>query len=151
LSSVLFRLYSSYNIHMAEQTLHGEIAQIEEHLAKKREELKQQQEAGDIESLPDDKEVLRKVVGEQINPESSAPSQSQSDDDDDSSTHPPPSDETPLYEVPEIHKAFNSSIESAAKEARDLNNPALMDAFHDALADQLYDHLVEQGKLKKIE
>ena len=49
-----------------------------------------------------------------------------------------------------MNDAFANSIASAAKKARDTNNPALMDAFHDALVDQLFDHLVERGKLERI-
>ena len=49
-----------------------------------------------------------------------------------------------------VNTAFTKSLKDAADDARKTNNAALIDAFHDALVDQLYDHLVERGKLKKL-
>jgi len=49
-----------------------------------------------------------------------------------------------------VNLAFTKSIEEAVKAASKLNNPALIDAFHDVLVDQLYNTLIERGKLKKM-
>lgn len=49
-----------------------------------------------------------------------------------------------------VNLAFTKNIESAVKAVSKLNNPALIDAFHDILVDQLYNTLIERGKLKKI-
>ncbi|TSC75187.1 MAG: Uncharacterized protein G01um101444_33 [Parcubacteria group bacterium Gr01-1014_44] len=49
-----------------------------------------------------------------------------------------------------VNIAFTQSIEEAVKTVTKLNNPALIDAFHDVLVDQLYNTLIERGKLKKI-
>ena len=40
--------------------------------------------------------------------------------------------------------------EKAIKNARAIGNPAIIDAFHDALVDELYDHLIERRKLQKL-
>lgn len=139
------------------QTLHNEIAQIEQSLAQKKEQLKTEQDTGKMESMPDDKEVLHEVVGEHINSDVSAPTATQTDDS--QTTLPPLTDDIPSYMTPElqskvqslVNMAFSDSIDKAAKMAKETRNPALMDAFHDAIVDQLYDHLVEQGKLKKVD
>lgn len=49
-----------------------------------------------------------------------------------------------------VNMAFSQSIADAVKAASKLNNPALVDAFHDVLVDQLYGTLIERGKLKKM-
>jgi hypothetical protein len=49
-----------------------------------------------------------------------------------------------------IQMAMDKSVVEAINIARNLDNPYLLDEFHDALIDQLYDQLVEQGKLKQI-
>ena len=41
-------------------------------------------------------------------------------------------------------------FQDTVKEVSKINNPALLDAFHDVLVDQLYDVLVERGKLEKV-
>ena len=128
-------------------------------------ELKRMQENGEIVELPHEKETLRSVIQEKINqhaPVQTSPTPAKDDDDEEKdntvSTPPAPQAEMPSYLRPElkeqvqhfVNDAFANSIASAAKKARDTNNPALMDAFHDALVDQLFDHLVERGKLERI-
>jgi len=145
--------------------LSNEIAQIEEQLAKKREQLQEQQGGDDNESMLGDKEMLHDVVREHIQAESQPSQSTQTDDDtdeqddDNQDTLPPITADTPSYLNPElqgkvqslVNTAFTDSIKKAAQSARDMNNPALMDAFHDSLVDQLYDDLVERGKLKRVE
>lgn len=46
--------------------------------------------------------------------------------------------------------ALDKGIHQAIGLARDLDNPYLLDEFHDALIDELRQRLVEAGKLKKI-
>ena len=46
--------------------------------------------------------------------------------------------------------AFDKSVIEAVGVAKGLDNPYLLDEFHDALVDKLYNKLVEQGKLKQI-
>ncbi|MEX1063767.1 MAG: hypothetical protein WD898_00455 [Candidatus Paceibacterota bacterium] len=132
-----------------------EIAQIEQNLASKRAELDRQKESGEISEVPHEKETLKEVVGEKISPVipapvSPAPQQPV--------PTPPPVVDTPSYLSPElkdkvqelVNTAFNKTIEDAIKEAKSTNNPALIDAFHDALVDELYDQLVERGKLRPL-
>jgi len=49
-----------------------------------------------------------------------------------------------------IQMAFDKSVVEAVGVAKGLDNPYLLDAFHDALVDKLYNKLIEQGKLKQI-
>ncbi|MFH1769049.1 MAG: hypothetical protein ABH833_00070 [Parcubacteria group bacterium] len=139
--------------------LHNEIAQLEQHLETKKAELKQQQESGTIGEMPHDKEILRETLHEKFIP---APQQTTQQDDDQDDVaqdqQPTPQTDTQSGMTPEIHNAvqqlvdtaFTKSITEAANQAQKTNNPALIDAFHDALVDQLYDDLVERGKLKKL-
>jgi len=46
--------------------------------------------------------------------------------------------------------AFERGIIHATKVANKLDDPYILDEFHDTLVDELYKHLVEQGKLKKV-
>ena len=49
-----------------------------------------------------------------------------------------------------VDLAFQKGINYATDVARDLDNPYLMDAFHDTLVDKLHKELVERGKLEEI-
>ena len=46
--------------------------------------------------------------------------------------------------------AFEKGIPHAIEVAKRLENPYLLDEFHDALVDELYNKLIEEGKLKQI-
>jgi Arc/MetJ-type ribon-helix-helix transcriptional regulator len=141
-------------------TLEQEITQIEKQLAEKRAVLEQQQQSGQIAEVPQEKETLREVVREQYAPP--VPSMGSASSPQASSgqvvTPPPPIVEPPSYLSPELKEkvqelvnlAFSQSPSEAIKQARATNNAALIDAFHDALADELYNYLIERGKLKKI-
>lgn len=43
--------------------------------------------------------------------------------------------------------AFQKGVEAALKAAQELNNPYILDEFHDALVDQLYDRLISEKKI----
>ncbi len=49
-----------------------------------------------------------------------------------------------------VSLAFDKGIYQAVKSARDLNNPYLLDRFHDTLVNELYDQLVKHKKVKPI-
>ncbi|HUT96442.1 MAG TPA: hypothetical protein VMW82_02665 [Candidatus Paceibacterota bacterium] len=49
-----------------------------------------------------------------------------------------------------IEVAFEKGVIEAVEVAKNLDNPYLLDEFHDALIDEFYKKLVEQGKLKAI-
>lgn len=140
--------------------LQQEITQMEQVLAQKRQALESQQAAGEITDLPSPKETLREVVEEQIRPASPAPAQvtQTSEDNNQPITSLPPPIEPPSYLSPQlkeqvqslVNTAFSKSINEAIKIVRATNNAALIDAFHDVLVDELYNLLVERGKLPKI-
>jgi len=50
-----------------------------------------------------------------------------------------------------INLVFTQSIDAGIKSAAQSGNPALIDAFHDVLVDELYGALLERQKIKKIE
>lgn len=135
--------------------LEQEIAQIERDLASKRAVLEEQQKTGALQEMPHEKETLREIVGEKIMP---SPAPAPSTPSVKPSVVPPPPVEPPSYMSEELKAkvqnlvdiAFNKSLDDAIKEARATNNAALIDAFHDALVDELYNYLVERGKLKKM-
>ncbi|MBU1292197.1 hypothetical protein KKH07_01795 [Patescibacteria group bacterium] len=45
--------------------------------------------------------------------------------------------------------AFEKGLDKAIEEAKKLNNPHILDEFHDILVDELYKKLVEAGKLEQ--
>lgn len=49
-----------------------------------------------------------------------------------------------------INLVFEKGIDEAVDVAKHLDSPYLIDELHDTLVDELYNKLVEQGKLKKI-
>ena len=46
--------------------------------------------------------------------------------------------------------AFEKGIPHAIEVAKRLDNPYILDEFHDALIDNLYSKLIENGKLKEL-
>jgi hypothetical protein len=49
-----------------------------------------------------------------------------------------------------IQMVFGKGIVEAVEVAKNLDSPYLLDEFHDALIDHLYNKLVKEGKLKQI-
>lgn len=130
----------------AEATIEQEIAQLEKQLQEKKADLGQQPEQK--ESLTD-KEALRQVVGEKIQQHAptyvpkSAP-QTQTDD-----TGSIPAElKDKIQEL--VNHVFQGNLSQGIKEVVKSNNPALIDAFHDVLVDQLYDALLERKKVESL-
>ncbi len=131
--------------------LEQEISQLEQALIQKREALGRQKESGHIEQIPHEKEILREAIREKIQatPPPMAPIPQ--------SPSPPPVD-TPSYLSEElqlkvqelINQVFEKSIDEAIKTAKATQNAALIDAFHDALVDEMYSYLVERKKLVEV-
>ncbi len=125
-----------------------EIAQLEKQLSEKKVSLGEEK--------PSEKEILHDVVGERIQQHLPAqadasqnqpvPAKPQTDDVDQSST------QLELVEKVQelINLVFDKSLEDGIKEASKSNNPALIDAFHDTLVDELYNMLLERKKLEQI-
>ncbi|MBI2676471.1 MAG: hypothetical protein HYX21_00745 [Candidatus Yanofskybacteria bacterium] len=140
-------------------SLEQEIADIERRLAEKK-ALRQVQ--GERPVVQEEKGMLHEVVSEKA--QESAPSYQPSAPLPQSSLPaidnvlPPPVSEPPSYLSDElktkvqdlVNIAFTKGLTEAVKEVSKMNNPAILDAFHDVLVDQLYDVLVERGKLEKI-
>jgi len=139
-------------------SLEQEIAQIERDLASKRAELEKQKEAGAISEVPHERETLREVVGERIMPPPAGGPSPAMPPTPQTAVPVAPAVEPPSYLSEElktkvqelVNAAFSKTIDDAVKQARATNNAALLDAFHDALVDELYNYLVERGKLKKM-
>lgn len=45
--------------------------------------------------------------------------------------------------------AFQKGVDVALKSAQELNNPYVLDEFHDTLVDQLYERLISEKKIEK--
>ena len=127
-------------------TIEQEIAQLEKQLQEKKANLEQQPEQNEFQP---DKEILRGVVGEKI--QQNAPSyvpkstpQTQTDD----IGSVPVELKDKIQEL--VNHVFQNSLDQGIKEAVKSNNPALIDAFHDVLVDQLYDVLLERKKVDPI-
>lgn len=133
-----------------------EIAQLEKQLSEKK-RLRQLADLGQTENQENElseKEILHSVVGEKIQqqipnyqpaPLTNNPRQSQSDD---VSSYSDPELKGKVQNL--INTVFNKSLDEGIKEASRLNNPALIDAFHDVLVDELYNTLLERKKLEAL-
>ena len=135
-------------------SLEQEIAQLEKQLSEKK--LRQLADLGQEQTgpeLPPEKEIFHGIVGEKIQqhipqyqPRQGGVKPKQDDG------------RTPSYADPElkdkiqelVNLVFNKSLEQGIKEVSRSNNPALIDAFHDVLVDELYNVLLERKKLEQI-
>ena len=124
-------------------TIEQEIAQLEKQIAEKRAVLGKEAE-------PTEKEILHGVVGEKI--QQQAPQYTPP-------VKPKQDDVAQNYVLPELKEkvqelvnlVFNKGLDEGIKEASKTNDPALIDAFHDILVDELYNALVERKKLETIQ
>lgn len=110
---------------------------------------KRHEKTGDVSPTPEKhKEAIRSIVGEKLGKQ--APQQP--------AVSMPIDDEDKSYNKPELKPAvgeligiiFEKDLDAAIAEVQSQNNPALLDAFHDALVDKLYDQLIQTGKLKAL-
>ena len=127
-------------------TIEHDIAELEKQLQEKR---------ATLEYDESEKETLHEIVGEKIQEHvpqyqpSPAPA----------ITATPKNPEPPSYLSQElkdkvkeiIDLVFAKNLDEGIAEAGKSGNPALMDAFHDMLVDELYDQLVEKRKIDKVE
>jgi hypothetical protein len=138
--------------------LESEIQDLERRLAEKREALLR------LGTKKHEKEIIHETLAEDISrhvPEHSPKSYvlTQSDDDSTSSGTADIDDDIPSYEDPELKDdvrelvayAFAENIEKATKKAAATGSPALIDAFHDCLVDELYDYMIQKGTIEKPE
>ena len=95
-----------------------------------------------------EKEILKEAVSERItNAQTFQPTQQQAAVQNAKQISSQPK-EKQVYLLTEL--AFDKGIPHAIEVARRLDNPYLLDEFHDALVDELYNKLVETGKLKAL-
>ena len=123
------------------QTIENDIAELERQIEEKKAFLSQEKS---------EKEILHGVIGEKIQqyapqyqPQPSLPA----------SLQPIPA---PLPDLKDkvkeaIALVFDKNLENGIKKAASHDNAALLDDFHDTLVDELYNQLIENKKLKKIE
>src|SRR3989344_9418743 len=128
-------------------TIEQEIAQLEKQLQDKKADLDRTPSVDtETKETPSDKEILRDIVGQQIqqNAPSYVPKPAPQSDDDTDAVLPELRDK--VQEL--VNLIFQGSLEQGVKEVVKSNNPALIDAFHDVIVNQLYDALVERKKLE---
>lgn len=129
-------------------SIEQEIAQLEQQLSEKKAALSQGAETKESEP---DKEILHKVIGEKIQQQMPqyAPSPIKPKQDDTAQSYILPELKDKVQEL--INLVFNKSLDDGIKEASKSNNPALIDAFHDILVDELYTMLLERKKLEQVQ
>ena len=134
-----------------DENLEGQLQGIRSEIDQKKQELAPGQVEGESIS---EKTILHHIIGEKLGKPSPAVIS-------DAQAQIPASNiegETHSYELPELKNKvdelvqliFKKDIDTAIKEVKTKNDPALIDAFHDALVDELYDRLVSEDKLKEL-
>jgi len=143
------------------KTIEQEIAELERALAEKKAALEQKKAATEIEGVPHEKEILKELVKEKIAAIpglAEFPSAEAQPQPTQPIPPPPPVVEQPSYLSEElrpkvqelVNLAFEKSLDEAIKTAKATNNAALIKAFHAVIVDELYNYLVERGKLEVV-
>jgi len=127
--------------------INEEIVELEKKLAEKKQELREKEGVEKHE-----KEIIREILREKIEQAKISESKTRGI-----------SPAQIIKEAKEIEKepkerqiqllvglAFEKGIFQAIEVAKNLDSPYLLDEFHDTLVDELYNKLVEAGKLEKI-
>lgn len=122
--------------------LESEIRELERRLAERRQALSEQHEA------PHEKEVIRQYVGEKMVEAAPPPAPAPQTTPAPSAATPTEEETTKVQELVDI--AFLKGLPQAIAAVKATHNARLVDAFHDALVDHLYQDLVERGKLEPI-
>ena len=127
---------------------------IEDYLDEIVEEVERRQkekETGDVQRAPEfQRQTIYDIVGKKLG--KSQINQGTTSD----TTSPSHGDES--YNSPKlkpqvdslIDLVFDKDLDTAIDQARTQNDPAVLDAFHDALVDKIHKQLIESGKLKPI-
>ncbi len=130
---------------VSQPTIEQDIASLERQLEEKKAALGHEKS---------EKEILHETVGEKIQqhapsyvpklPTSAGPTPQQTE---------PPSylsqeHKDKIQEI--INMVFEKNLEEGIKEVVKSGNPALIDAFHDMLTDELYNQLIVRKKLDKV-
>jgi hypothetical protein len=129
---------------MENSQLEQQIASLEQELQSKRQEL----QGSDVEQMPTDQELVHQAVGEKIQQQMPSYQAPAVPSDDGASSWKDPAIAQQVQEL--VNVAFTKGIDDAITEALKSGNPALVDAFHDLMRDQLVEELVKRGKLKPV-
>lgn len=129
--------------------IHQELEAIKEKVLEKKERFSKE-EKGEIR----DKDIIKEALKEKLEEKKGSKGEK------------PPIAAPPLRVVKTVQKirdekrekqvkllidlAFERGVVHATEVAKKLNDPYLLDEFHDALVDEFYDYLVEQDKLDQI-
>lgn len=136
----------------SKSTIEHDIAELEKQLEAKKASLEHDKTEVSTETGPSEKEILHEVVGQKI--QQHIPSYSPTTQAPISTAPEPPSylSQELKDKVKEIiNLVFAKNLDEGIVEARKSGNPALIDAFHDMLVDELYDQLIEKRKIAKVE
>ncbi len=131
--------------------VHGEIGDVEKQLTERRELAEHKKEEADRH----DKELIREIIKEKIEKQTPAKVKP--------TVAEPPVKKTIVKKAKTLKGekkerqirlltdlAFEKGVVHATEVAQKLEDPYILDEFHDALIDELYNYLVEQGKLKQV-
>jgi hypothetical protein len=138
-----------------------DIAELERVLAEKRSLYERQKTDGEITAAPHGREMISEIIKEKLATTPGVQSSMQQASMAQQQPIPQPARQAhavPSYAADDVHPkvqelvelAFSKSLGEAIELARATQNAAIIDAFHDIMVDELYDHLVETGKLEKI-
>lgn len=124
------------------QAIEQDIVRLEQQILQKRSEL-EQMHAGETIPAPSDRELIHQSVGQVIQQQAvTAP--------DPASTPIETTDPAAVAQaVSQLQAiAFDQGVNSAVAAAIATHNPAVIDAFHDAITDDLHQKLVERKLLQ---
>lgn len=125
------------------------VEKIYKKFEKKRAEVLRQPEEKEKEFTPErEKEILKETVSEEVQkaqPVSSSQKKTVKQSTQQIKSQPQQRQVKLLTDL-----AFEKGISHAVEVAKRLESPYLLDEFHDALVDELYNKLVQEGKLKAI-
>lgn len=130
--------------------VHEEVVELEKRLAEKKKELVEREEVEQH-----DREIIKEVLKEKL--EKPAPLKATLP------ATPLPTQKAVAKKAKELKGekkerqiqlltdlAFEKGVSHATEVAKKLDDPFILDEFHDTLVDELHNYLVEQGKLKQI-
>lgn len=135
-----FEQTGTFNKHAEVEKLRAEIADMRKQLAEKKAEIKPEERQPEVfsESAREGAKNAEQAEAVSIGQALSAGAVSQP-----SQTLIADEQVKTLCEL-----AFQKGVEAALKAAQELNNPYILDEFHDALVDQLYDRLISEKKIE---
>jgi len=116
------------------------------------EKRQQEKESGDTQyDAQRQKQIIHEIVGKKLG----KPQMNQGTS---PTTVAPTNHGDKSYDTPElkpqidslINLVFERDLDIAVDQAKAQNNPAVLDAFHDALVDKIHDKLIQTGKLKPL-